>query len=169
MTTLDIAPGALRPAGPITSAAEGGPARLYSRAEVRTAIEDGATLTADEAHISCYADRFAWPVAAAMVLLDRPNAAWGDVRNLRFGSATGSATPEDDEEPKFTRDQVSQAVNNGVDWAAGRMLRRVADDVDNFIVNAAMTLLDDPDADFYKVVRECYCESPRTVRAWLRS
>lgn len=34
-------------------------------------------------------------------------------------------------------------------------------------MNAALTLLDDPDADFYKVATECYSESPRVVRSCL--
>lgn len=34
-------------------------------------------------------------------------------------------------------------------------------------INAALSLLDDPDADFDQVVAECYGERPSVVRSWL--
>ncbi|MFD7334874.1 hypothetical protein ACFV98_02575 [Streptomyces violascens] len=140
---------------------------LYSRAAIRAAVENGLTLTADEAYMSRYAVRFAWAETAIMTLLDTPNAPWAEVKNLHY-RATDDGVPGDDDVPQFTRDQVSMAVNNGIDLAAVRERRSVADDVDNFIVNAAMTLLDDPAADFYKVVVENYCDSPSVIRSWLR-
>lgn len=161
----DIDTSTLRP-GNVPAATKTGPVELYSRAQVNAAINEGVTMAADEAHISSYADRFAWTVTAVMVLLDRPSAPWGEVRN-RHHAPTSDAVAADDDEPQYTRDQVSQAVNNGVDLAATRMRRTYADDLDNFIVNATMTLLDDPEADFYKVVAECYSDSARVVRSWL--
>ncbi|MFE3139690.1 hypothetical protein [Streptomyces scopuliridis] len=162
---VDFDPGTLRP-GDITAATETGPVKLYSRAQVRTAINDGATMAADEAHVSSYADRFAWTITAVMTLLDQPSAPWAAVKNQHY-KATVDLVVADDEVPQYTRDQVSQAVNNGIDLAAQHERRTVADDLDNLIVNAALTLLDDPEADFYKVVTECYSESPRIVRSWL--
>ncbi|RLU79914.1 hypothetical protein CTZ27_35770 [Streptomyces griseocarneus] len=160
MTTL--APTADAPACVADSALT----KLYSRAQVSTAINDGATLAADEAHVSSYADRFAWAVTAVMTLLDAPSAPWGEVKNRHYRQAPADA-PADDEAPQYTRDQVSRAVNSGIDRAAEHTGRPYADDLDNLVVNAALTLLDDPDADFYKVVAECYSESPRVVRSWL--
>ncbi|AKN68708.1 hypothetical protein QR97_01810 [Streptomyces sp. PBH53] len=139
---------------------------LYSRAQVRTAIDDGESMAAEQARISPYADRFAWAVSAVMTLLDKPGAPWAEVKNRHY-TATPDATPADDDEPQYTRDQVSQAVNNGVDLAAEHERRTYPDDVDNLVVNAALTLLDDPEADFDQVAVECYSESPRVVRSWL--
>ncbi|MEU1313331.1 hypothetical protein ABZ419_31170 [Streptomyces cinnamoneus] len=147
-------------------AADSAPANLYSRDQVRTAINDGVTMAADEAHVSSYADRFAWAVTAVMTLLDAPSAPWGEVKNQHYRQAPADA-PADDETPQYTREQVSQAVNSGIDLAAEHTGRPYADDLDNLVVNAALTLLDTPDADFYTVATECYSESPRVVRSWL--
>ncbi|MDI3409283.1 hypothetical protein [Streptomyces cavernicola] len=157
-------PSTLSP-GDVTVTTESGPVRLYSRAQVRTAVADGLKLAADEAHVSSYADRFAWE-SAVMTLLDQPSALWAEVKS-RHHSATDDIEAADDEAPQYTREQISQAVNNGVDLPAAQERRTVADDLDNLIVNAALTLLDDPDADFYKVVTKNYGESPRVVRSWL--
>ncbi|GHF33011.1 hypothetical protein GCM10010218_12610 [Streptomyces mashuensis] len=146
-------------------AADSAPANLYSRAQVRTAINHGATMAADEAHVSSYADRFAWAVTAVMTLLDTPSARWDEVENQHHREAPADAP--DDDAPQYTREQVSQAVNSGIDLAAEHTGRAYADDLDNLVVNAALTLLDDPDADFYTVATECYSESPRVVRSWL--
>ncbi|MGC5042430.1 hypothetical protein ACLQ16_03835 [Streptomyces albidoflavus] len=142
------------------------PVKLYSRAQVRTAVNDGVTMAVDEAHVSSYADRFAWAVTAVMTLLDAPSARWADVKNRHY-QPSSDVVAADDEAPQYTREQVSQAVNNGVDLAVEKERRGYADDLDNLVVNAALTLLDDPDADFYKVATECYSESPRVIRSWL--
>ncbi|WP_031102399.1 hypothetical protein [Streptomyces sp. NRRL S-146] len=161
---IDFDPAAFAP-GDIPTEAETGPIKLYSRDEVHTAIVDGVTMAADEAHVSNKGDRFTWAVSAVMTYLDAPSAPWAEVKNRHYTATPDSA---DDESPQYTRDQVSQAVNNGVDKAAERTgRRRFPDDLDNFVVNAALTLLDTPDADFYTVVAECYSDSPRVVRSWL--
>ncbi|MFE0058752.1 hypothetical protein [Streptomyces sp. NPDC059003] len=162
---IDFDPRTLTP-GDRAAVTESGLVKLYSRSQVRTAVADGITLAADEAHISSYADRFAWAATAAMTLLDQPSAPWAEVKN-RYYSATGDVEAVDDEEPQYTREQVSQAVDNGIDLAAAKERATVADDLDNLIVNAVLTLLDDPDADFYTVVDENYGESPRVIRSWL--
>ncbi|MEU5431122.1 hypothetical protein AB0H73_36715 [Streptomyces olivoreticuli] len=159
MTVLNSSTGN-RPQG-----TDSAPANLYSRAQVRTAINDGATMAADEAHVSSYADRFSWAVSAVMTLLNAPSAHWVEVENQHHRETPVDAP--DDDAPQYTREQVSQAVNSGIDLAAENTGRAYADDLDNLVVNAALTLLDDPDADFYKVTTECYSESPRVVRSWL--
>ncbi|WP_445517347.1 hypothetical protein [Streptomyces sp. NEAU-174] len=160
---VDIDLSTLRP-GDILALTEISPVKLYSRDAVRTAMTDGVTMAADEANISSSDDRFVWAHAAAMTLLDKPSANWATVRNAHY--APGPA-PTDDDDPQYTRDQVSQAVNNGIDLAAKHERRTVADDLDNLIVNAALTLLDDPDADFHKVATENYDECPSVIRSWL--
>ncbi|MGW6569827.1 hypothetical protein [Streptomyces sp. NPDC054975] len=66
----------------------------------------------------------------------------------------------------YTRDHVSTAVNAAVDLAADKADRDTTD-TDNFIVNAALTLLENPDATFVDIVHECYDEDPDDVRSWL--
>ncbi|MFZ3557141.1 hypothetical protein [Streptomyces sp. BH055] len=149
-----------------TAAPKAGSVRLYSRAQVRTALDEGVNVTADEAGIDPYDDRFTWAAAAAITLLDEPGAPWAVVKNWHYTGAT-ERPRDDDEVPLFTRDQVSQAVNNGVDLASERQRHEVADDLDNFLVNAALTLLDEPDADFAQIVEDSYGEDPSTVRSWL--
>ena len=139
---------------------------LYSRAQVRNAITKGLTMAAAEARVPSSADRFTWARAAAMTLLEKPGAPWAEVKNEHY-KGTPATPPSDDDTPLFTRDQVSQAVTNGVDLAAEHNGRSYPDDLDNFMVNASLTLLDDPDADFYQVVAECYGERPSVVRSWL--
>ncbi|MCX4677664.1 hypothetical protein OG413_20545 [Streptomyces sp. NBC_01433] len=140
--------------------------KLYSRADIRTAVSDGLDLAADEANMSEYDDRFAWAATSVMTLLDEPSAQWADVKNHHYRTAPAEA-PTDDA-PLFTRKQVAQAIAKGVDLAAQHQGGRHApDDLDNLVVNAALTLLDDPDADFHTIAIESYDESPRRVRSWL--
>ncbi|WP_405542729.1 hypothetical protein OG478_13630 [Streptomyces phaeochromogenes] len=139
---------------------------LYSRAQICEAVTKGLTLAADEARLSSSAARFTWARTAAVTLLERPGAAWAEVKS-EHNKAAPSEPPTDDNTPRFTRDQVSQAVNNGVDLAAEHNGRANPDDLDNFVINAALSLLDDPDADFDQVVAECYGERPSVVRSWL--
>ncbi|MEU9168571.1 hypothetical protein AB0D34_12370 [Streptomyces sp. NPDC048420] len=139
---------------------------LYSRAQIRDALTNGLTMAADEARLSSSAARFTWARTAAMTLLEKPGAAWAEVKSEHDKTAPNEP-PTDDNTPRFTRDQVSQAVNNGVDLAAEHNGRAYPDDLDNFVINAALSLLDDPDADFDQVVAECYGERPSVVRSWL--
>ncbi|MFE9882585.1 hypothetical protein [Streptomyces sp. NPDC005784] len=139
---------------------------LYTRAQIRDALTNGLTMAADEAHLSSSAARFTWARTAAMTLLEKPGAAWAEVKS-EHGKATPDEPPADDDTPRFTRDEISQVVSNGVDLAAEHNGRAIPDDLDNFVVNAALTLLDNPEADFRQVVAECYGERPSVVRSWL--
>lgn len=141
---------------------DNGPAKLYSHADVQKAITNGAKMAADAARLPRGADRFTWGVAAVMAMLDAPGATWADV--VRMAAAAGLAA---DNKPQFTADQVSQAVNAGVDRIADLLGRTCPDNLDNLVVNAALTLLDDPDADLDAVATVCYEESPDVVRSWL--
>ncbi|MGI5337734.1 hypothetical protein ACQEVS_10195 [Streptomyces sp. CA-181903] len=156
MTTLDCTADAPAPVADPASA------ELYSRAQVLAAIDDGTTLAADEARTPLPADRFALAVTAVMTLLDEPSASWARVKDRHLQPPSETAG---DQAPQYTHKRVSKAVNDGVDLAAEHM--GPAPDLDNLVVNAALTLLDDPDATFYTVVAECYADSPRVVRSWL--
>lgn len=65
-----------------------------------------------------------------------------------------------------TRDQVSKTLNQATDDAAAP---GCADDIDNFAVNAALTLLETPDATFEDIATECYGETPDVIAGWLRA
>ena len=132
---------------------------LHTRAQIRAALTKGLTMAAAEARLSSSAARFTWARTAAMTLLEKPGAAWAEVKS-EHDKATPDKPPTDDDTPRFTRDEVSQAVNNGVDLAAKHNGRAIPDDLDNFVVNAALTLLDNPEAEFGQVVAECYSEPP---------
>ncbi|MFI1012601.1 hypothetical protein [Streptomyces sp. NPDC020965] len=123
---------------------------LHSLNDAHTAIRDGATMAAYEANLSEEDARFLQAVDGVMA---------------RLGAL--SAPGADDTTPQFTREQVSRAVNRGVDAAARTSGCSRHQDLDNLVVNAALTLLDDPEADFASVVFDCYIESPETVRSWL--
>lgn len=78
---------------------------------------------------------------------------------------------EENEQPKlYTRDQVAAAVNAGADlvnadedfYISDRML-----DVINLIVNAQLSLLDDPGLTLDEVIEKNYEADPATVRGWI--
>jgi hypothetical protein len=54
-------------------------------------------------------------------------------------------------EKMYTRDQVSEAVNDGINMVDSAM-----GDVYNLMVNTIMTVLDDPEADLRAVVEKNY-------------
>ncbi|WP_086822399.1 hypothetical protein [Streptomyces sp. NRRL B-24572] len=137
---------------------------LFTRTQVKEAISAGIDLTTDEANRSEHEDRFVWASAAMLVLLDEPDAPWAAVRDHRNGAPV---TREDDDVAQFTRDQVARAVDDGVRHVAGASRRRQTDDIDDLIVNATLTLLDDPHADFESIARDNYAVSPRVLRSWL--
>lgn len=60
----------------------------------------------------------------------------------------------------YTRGQVSNAVNAGVDMV-------IDGDTANLVVNAVMTLLDAPGATIEEIINECYSEDPETVLSWV--
>ena len=69
---------------------------------------------------------------------------------------------------RYTSDQVSTALNRAVDDMAEQLHGKTPDDIDNFAVNAALTLLDNPNASFDDIIAECYDdEDPEVVSGWL--
>lgn len=67
----------------------------------------------------------------------------------------------------YTRDRVSDAVNAGADIIRDALNLNDRDgDLLNLVVNAALTRLDQPDADFDDVVDANYTETPDQVRGW---
>ncbi len=60
----------------------------------------------------------------------------------------------------YTKEQVSTAVNSGVDLV-------IDGDTANLVVNAIMTLLDSPQATIEEIIEECYQEDPETVLSWV--
>jgi 3-hydroxy-3-methylglutaryl CoA synthase len=67
----------------------------------------------------------------------------------------------------YTREQIFEAVNAG----AGLVIDEFAlgerdEDIVNLVVNAAMTVLDKPDADMAYVVEECYSEPLEEIKDW---
>ncbi|MFB6529861.1 hypothetical protein [Streptomyces sp. NPDC056399] len=136
----------------------------FTRTQVKEAISAGIDLTTDEANRSDREDRFVWASAAMLVLLDEPAATWAAVLEHRNGAPV---IREDDDVAQFTRDQVARAVDEGVRLVAGASRRALPDDIDDLIVNATLTLLDDPRADFESIARDNYAVSPRELRSWL--
>lgn len=67
----------------------------------------------------------------------------------------------------YTRDQVAAAVNAGADCIRDALDVGDRDtDLINLVVNAALTFLDQPEADFDAVVGANYEASAREVRGW---
>ena len=79
----------------------------------------------------------------------------------REGSASMART--------YTYEQVSTAVNAGADLVTDGLagLGDMERDLVNLVVNAALTVLEQPRVrTFDGVVRRCYSDSPREVRRW---
>ncbi|GHG13820.1 hypothetical protein ACFFSH_31105 [Streptomyces filamentosus] len=145
--------------------------------DVVAAIDAGTKMAAEESGRSLSSERFTWATAAALTYLDNTEAPWADVcaRHLEITAAQAAACRGDEVEDtsdlyegmRYSREQVSAAVNAGVD-AAAETIRECADDIDNLTVNAILTLLDHPDASFAEVVAECYDgEGVDDVSGWL--
>lgn len=67
----------------------------------------------------------------------------------------------------WTREDISNAVNNGVDLVADELAGGERDmDLMNMVVNAVMTLLENPNYTLDEVIEECYGEDPEEVRSW---
>ncbi|MEV8022470.1 hypothetical protein AB0O76_40495 [Streptomyces sp. NPDC086554] len=67
----------------------------------------------------------------------------------------------------WTREDISNAVNNGADLVADELTGSERDtDLMNMVVNAVMTLLDNPHYTLDEVITECYDEDPEEVRSW---
>lgn len=149
----------------------------FTHPDVVGALEAGMEMTADESGRPVTAERFTWATAAALTYLDDGAAPWADVhaRHIEITAAQAVAARGEDVENTsdvyagmlYSREQVSAAVNAGVDAAARTIRERQADDIDNLAVNAVLTLLDDPDASFDAVVEECYGVDADDVSGWL--
>jgi hypothetical protein len=67
----------------------------------------------------------------------------------------------------YTRNRVSESVNAGADIIRDALSLGDRDGaLINLVVNAALTCLDEPDADFDDVVNANHAESPDQVRDW---
>jgi hypothetical protein len=67
----------------------------------------------------------------------------------------------------YTREQVSEAVNAGADLVRDDLdLGDCDTDLINLLVNAALTLLDEPGLSLDDVIRRCYETEPAEVRGW---
>ncbi|MFB6908014.1 hypothetical protein ACFCWB_27450 [Streptomyces bacillaris] len=114
----------------------------YTHDQIEQAITNGFDMAADHAGIPAQNSDFNATL----------NTFWA---NLAVTDATA-----------HTRDEVSAALNQATDDAAKP---GCADDIDNFAVNAALTLLETPDATFDDVATECYGEDPDVIAGWLRA
>ncbi|MBQ0972836.1 hypothetical protein KBZ00_17065 [Streptomyces sp. RK31] len=150
----------------------------FTHPDVVAAIDAGTKMAADESGRSLTSERFTWATAAALTYLDNTEAPWADVqaRHLEITAAQAAAGRGDEVEDtsdlyegmRYSRGQVSAAVNAGVDAAAETIREQCADDIDNLTVNAILTLLDHPDASFADVVAECYDgDGADDVSGWL--
>ncbi|OEJ23047.1 hypothetical protein AR457_38285 [Streptomyces agglomeratus] len=123
----------------------------FTREEIEQAIDDGYEMAAAQAGVDVDNDDFVATRAAF----------WAYLAVTAVTTQPGAPA---EQEATYTRDQVSTALNRATDDAAGS---GCADDIDNFAVNAAMTLLDNPDADFETITTECYGEDADEVADWL--
>ncbi|MGW1615682.1 hypothetical protein ACWCQZ_40790 [Streptomyces sp. NPDC002285] len=150
----------------------------YTHPDVVTAVRAGMEMTAAESGRPVNSERFTWATAATLTYLNSARAPWADVdaRHLEITvsqAAAGRGEEVEDtsdlyEGMRYSREQVSAAVNAGVDAAASTIRERFADDIDNMAVNAVLTLLDDPGASFDVVVDKCYdSDGADDVRGWL--
>ncbi|MFH8439312.1 hypothetical protein ACH4A3_29325 [Streptomyces sp. NPDC018007] len=123
------------------------PTATFTRDQIEQAVTDGFQMAADEASVSVNNSDFRRTRVLFRSILDQVDA------------ASGPTTPG---EPTYTREQIQEALNTATDAGA-----RCADNIDNFAVNAALTLLDNPDAAFGDVAEECYGEDADEVAGWL--
>lgn len=130
------------------------------RHEVRAIEVTGA----DGAVVSGYARQFAADGEQASALLCAASddaTAWG---YTMICAQDGGTSPDS---ASYTREQVSEAVNVGADLVRDDL--DVGDrDIDliNLVVNAALTLLDEPSLSLDDVIKRCYDAEPAEVRGW---
>ncbi|MFJ7054765.1 hypothetical protein ACIQU7_23945 [Streptomyces albidoflavus] len=148
------------------------PYATFSLPEIVAALNDGVGMAVGETPLTIAEARFTWPMAGTLLRLTNPEATAADIGQydvLRAQIETGYAIPEvPDDGRVWTRDQVSEAVNWAVDQGASTVRGGCADDLDNFVVNAVLSLLDEPGTEFEDVAVESYGETPQTVARWLR-
>ncbi|MGW6600502.1 hypothetical protein [Streptomyces sp. NPDC055036] len=142
----------------------------YTRSQVITAIDTGVRITAEADSRDTHEKRFVWTRAAMLVFLDNPSATSADVK-ARYERLDAEADSEGQVEANDSRtyslDQVLDAVSRGAEEAAKGYRGRHVDDLDDFAVNAVMTRLDSPAADFTDIVDRSYGETPGIVSMWL--
>ncbi|SEE82839.1 hypothetical protein SAMN05216483_6683 [Streptomyces sp. 2131.1] len=131
------------------------PATAFTYEQVEKALGEGFNMAAEESGVDVENRDFAATQSAF----------WAYLNVLAVPRPATPLHPVTYE--TYTRDQVSTALNRAVDDMAARLHNGVADDIDNFAVNAALTLLDDPDASFADVTSECYGEDADVVSGWL--
>ena len=133
----------------------------YTWTQFNAALVAGIEMTAEAAE----QETAYWPFPAVRLC------ARGNLANAAWPSEMGpfTDTGADDALAAFTFefDQISRAVNGAVDEVAARK-RRCANDRDNLLVNAILTVLKEPGADLDDVADECYGEAPDTVAGWAR-
>ena len=67
----------------------------------------------------------------------------------------------------YTREQVLDAVNGGSDLVRTALdLGDRDDDLLNLVVNAVMSVLDNPETDLDSAIRENYQTEPSAVLSW---
>ncbi|MGW2864316.1 hypothetical protein [Streptomyces sp. NPDC001205] len=66
----------------------------------------------------------------------------------------------------WTREDISKAVNNGADLVGDELGSERDTDLLNMVVNAVLTLLENPHYTLDEVITECYDEDPEEVRSW---
>ncbi|WP_432091427.1 hypothetical protein [Streptomyces sp. NRRL F-5630] len=142
---------------------------LYSRAQVRDAIQAAEDLLLDGLHLMPpdpgVEDLL---VAAVLVLLDVPHAPWETVLTAYAGLRRDRPPAPDDEVARYGTWVVSRAVNAGVDLVGDRVGEPEYSDLRNLFVNTILELLWDPDATFEDVTLSAYGEPPREVLSWVR-
>ncbi|MGW3335585.1 hypothetical protein ACWDF9_34170 [Streptomyces rubiginosohelvolus] len=119
----------------------------FTRDQVEQALTAGFEMAAEESRVSVDNSDFRRTRALFRSILDQLDAA----SDLNIPG-----------EPTYTRDQIQAALNTATD--AGP---KAADDIDNFAVNATLTLLDNPDAVLGDIAEECYGEDADEVTGWL--
>ncbi|MGW2109932.1 hypothetical protein [Streptomyces sp. NPDC001948] len=121
--------------------------------QIEKAIEEGFEMAADQSGVYVDNRDFASTQDAFWTYLQLTAAMTHD--------------PASDTGATYTRAQGSIALNRAVDDMADQLHGGCADDIDNFAVNAAMTLLDSPNSSFEDIVTECYGEEADEVARWL--
>ncbi|MBD0689635.1 hypothetical protein [Streptomyces sp. CBMA123] len=67
----------------------------------------------------------------------------------------------------YTRNAVSKAILDAADLVIEELNGGERDtDLLSVVVNAALTILDDPDASFRQIVEECYSIEEAELRSW---
>ncbi|MFD0407273.1 hypothetical protein [Kitasatospora sp. NPDC127116] len=67
----------------------------------------------------------------------------------------------------YTRDAVSTAITDAADLVCEELNGGERDsDLLSVVVNAALTLLDNPNVSFREIIEECYSIEEKELRSW---